>query len=44
VCVMLSSCSLVRCILIRISATMLDMSDDLPPPPNIVIKLHYVYT
>jgi hypothetical protein len=36
----------VRCILIRISATLSDMSDDLPPHPNVVIKLHlclYMY-
>jgi hypothetical protein len=28
-----------RCILIRISVSLSDMSDDLPPRPNIVIKL-----
>jgi hypothetical protein len=31
--------SLARCILIQISATLLDMSDSLPPRPKIVMKL-----
>jgi hypothetical protein len=37
---MLSGCSLARCILIRISATLSDMSNNLQPHPNIVIELH----
>jgi hypothetical protein len=36
---MLLGCSLARCILIRISATLLDMSDGLPPYPNVVMEL-----
>jgi hypothetical protein len=36
---MLSGFFFVRCILSRISTTLSDMSDDLPPHPNIVIKL-----
>jgi hypothetical protein len=36
--VVLSGCSLARCILIRIFATLSDMSDDLPPHPNVVIE------
>jgi hypothetical protein len=36
----LSGCSLARSISIRISATLSDMSDDLPPHPNVVIELH----
>jgi hypothetical protein len=31
--------SLVRCILIQISVTLSDMSDDLLPHPNVVIEL-----
>jgi hypothetical protein len=38
--VVLSGFFLARCIWIRISATLLDMSDDLPPHPNVVIKIH----
>jgi hypothetical protein len=37
---MLLGCSLARCILIRISATLSNMSDNLPPHPNVVIELH----
>jgi hypothetical protein len=36
----LSDFFLAWCILIRISAALSDMSDDLPPHPNIVIELH----
>jgi hypothetical protein len=40
----LSGCSLVSCILIQISVTLSDMSDDLLPHPNVVIELHlYLY-
>jgi hypothetical protein len=42
----LSGFSLARCILIQISVTLSDMSDDLPPHPNTVIELHlclYMY-
>jgi hypothetical protein len=35
----LSGFSLTRCILICISMTLSNMSDDLPPHPNVVIKL-----
>jgi hypothetical protein len=38
--VVLSGFSLTRCILIRISVTLLDMSDYLPPHLNVVIELH----
>jgi hypothetical protein len=38
--VMLSGFAHARCILIRISVTLSDMSDDLPPHPNVVIELH----
>jgi hypothetical protein len=30
--------------LIRISTTLSDMSDDLPPHPNVVIELNLFYT
>jgi hypothetical protein len=36
----LSDFVLARCILIRISVTLSDMSNDLLPHPNIVIELH----
>jgi hypothetical protein len=36
----LSGFSLAKCTFIRISATLLDMSDDLSPHPNVVIELH----
>jgi hypothetical protein len=36
----LSGFTLARCILIRISVTLLDMSDDLLTHPNVVIELH----
>jgi hypothetical protein len=32
--------SLARCILIRISMTLSDMSDGMPPRSNVVIELH----
>jgi hypothetical protein len=38
--IVLSGFTLVGCILIQISVTLSDMSDDLPPHPNIVIELH----
>jgi hypothetical protein len=38
--VMLSGFALARCIFIQISMTLSDMSDDLPPHPNIVNELH----
>jgi hypothetical protein len=37
---MLSSFAHARCILIRISVTLSDASDDLTPHPSIVIELH----
>jgi hypothetical protein len=36
---MLSGFALARCIFIRISMTLSYMGDDLPPHPNVVIKL-----
>jgi hypothetical protein len=42
--VVLSGCSLARCILIRISVRLSDMTDDLLLQPNVVIELHLCYT